>query len=128
MGEFFLTEDELDGEYITKKDGSLLVIPKDHYLNNMKQLSVKHMTNRAISVCIQCKFCTIMCPRYLLGHPLEPHKVMRNVGKLDASDDIFNDAHICCECGVCELYACPMGLSPREVNAFLKKKRGWSEV
>ncbi len=119
----YLSENELNEAVITKKDGSILLIHKNSHLSNMKKLSVKHMINRAISVCIQCKYCTMMCPRYLLGHPLEPHMVMRNVGKKDIRDECFNDVHICCECGVCELYACPMGLSPREVNVYLKKER-----
>ena len=29
-------------------------------------------------------------------------------------------AAMCCECGVCELFSCPMGLSPRRINATLK--------
>jgi Na+-translocating ferredoxin:NAD+ oxidoreductase RnfC subunit len=28
----------------------------------------------------------------------------------------------CSECGVCEQYACPMGLSPRRVNAIIKQE------
>ena len=35
--------------------------------------------------------------------------------------DILN-ARLCCECGVCELYACPMGLFPRKINALLKQE------
>jgi len=26
------------------------------------------------SACDQCTFCTELCPRYLLGHPIEPHR------------------------------------------------------
>ena len=26
----------------------------------------------------------------------------------------------CCDCGVCEMFACPMGLSPRKVNSYVK--------
>jgi Na+-translocating ferredoxin:NAD+ oxidoreductase RnfC subunit len=36
--------------------------------------------------------------------------------------EILEDALICSECGVCEKFACPMMLSPREINAVLKKK------
>ena len=32
------------------------------------------------SACDQCRFCTEMCPRYLLGHPIEPHAAMRALG------------------------------------------------
>jgi Na+-translocating ferredoxin:NAD+ oxidoreductase RnfC subunit len=36
--------------------------------------------------------------------------------------DILEDALICSECGVCEKFACPMMLSPREINAAVKQK------
>ena len=84
------------------------------------------MLNRAKSSCIQCSLCTQMCPRNLMGHPIEPHKIMRKTslcsdlnGLLD-NKDILNAA-LCCECGVCELYACPMGLQPRRINSMSKK-------
>jgi len=32
----------------------------------------------------------------------------------------FGTAANCSECGLCELYSCPMGLSPRRINVFLK--------
>ena len=41
--------------------------------------------------------------------------------------DAFGDAANCCDCGVCEMFACPMGLSPRKVNGYIKgelRKRG----
>ena len=34
----------------------------------------------------------------------------------------FGDAANCCSCGVCEMFACPMGLSPRKVNDYMKGK------
>jgi Na+-translocating ferredoxin:NAD+ oxidoreductase RnfC subunit len=36
--------------------------------------------------------------------------------------EILEDALICSECGVCEKFACPMMLSPREINAAVKQK------
>lgn len=119
----FLEKSVIHNTSISKTDGAIILLPKDSYLLKMKKLSIEHMINRAKSACIQCKFCTIMCPRYLLGHPLHPHLIMRNVGKKDLSDPLFADAHICCECGICELFACPMGLSPREMNVYVKKER-----
>ena len=29
--------------------------------------------------CDQCSFCTELCPRYILGYPIEPHRVMRTL-------------------------------------------------
>ena len=64
-----------------------------------------------------------MCPRYLLGHPLRPHKIMRAISmSLDHSEEIFKEALICSECGICEMYACPMGISPRQVNIMIKNE------
>jgi Na+-translocating ferredoxin:NAD+ oxidoreductase RnfC subunit len=37
------------------------------------------------------------------------------------------NALLCCECGICEIYACPMELQPCRINAFLKgeiRRRG----
>jgi len=57
--------------------------------------------------------------------------VMRQMSALDFSgknslsdmpEEILNEALICCECGVCETYACPMGLSPRQVNKYVKSE------
>jgi Na+-translocating ferredoxin:NAD+ oxidoreductase RnfC subunit len=31
-------------------------------------------------------------------------------------------AFMCCECGVCEMYSCPMRPFPRRINAVLKKQ------
>jgi Na+-translocating ferredoxin:NAD+ oxidoreductase RnfC subunit len=31
-------------------------------------------------------------------------------------------AALCCECGVCEIYACPMELSPCRINGLIKQE------
>jgi len=70
--------------------------------------------------------CTDLCPRYLTGHNITPHIVMQNFYRVDnISDDAefekaFGSALNCCECGICENYACPMMLSPRRVNVHMK--------
>ena len=101
---------------ITKTNGGVLVLPETHLLARRASLSLTHMRNRAKSACIQCRFCTDLCPRYLLGHALYPHRVMRAFA-MDRADP---SALLCMECGICEMYACPMGLSPRRVQASLK--------
>ena len=45
------------------------------------------------------------------------------------NDEILNDpdvraAQLCCECGICEVVACPMGLQPRKINSAIKKRLG----
>ena len=113
-------------EYVTKTTSGILVLKNDGYIANHSRISVKHMLNRAHSACIQCSYCTQMCPRHLMGHPLEPHKIMRKTALLGSFDGLLSDpdiknALLCCECGICETYACPMGLQPRRINALLKK-------
>ncbi len=49
---------------------------------------------------------------------------MRSASYGRADTDILTQAILCCECGICELYACPMFLSPREMNAILRSKFG----
>lgn len=116
-----LSKSQLEERGITKTNGAIIVIPNEHYLVNRDKISIEHIINRAKSACIQCSYCTDFCPRYLIGHPIKPHKIMRAVA-LSKYEDSIKAAQLCCECGVCELYACPMGLSPRQVNIYLKNE------
>ena len=43
-------------------------------------------------------------------------------------DEDVKQALICSECGVCEEYACPMGLQPRRINKMLKTIYGQNKV
>lgn len=121
MGRLVLGDD-IGKRTITKTDGGIIVLPKNHYLVMQRQVPIKHLINRAKSACIQCSACTEMCPRHLLGHPLRPHKIMRAISTTDDYGESFKEALLCSECGICEMYACPMGLSPRRINVFLKGK------
>lgn len=115
-------KEEVVDRVITKTDGGIIVIPKEHYLAQKEKMTIEHIKNQAKSACIQCHFCTDMCPRNLIGHPLNPHKIMRNIAFEQLDNEETKQALICCECGVCELYACPMGLSPKRINVYLKGK------
>ncbi|MBS4537852.1 SLBB domain-containing protein [Clostridium sp. D2Q-11] len=115
-----IDDDESDENYIKKTDGSLIVLPKDHYIVERKRKPLKTIINETRSACIQCRYCTDLCHRYLIGHKLRPHKIMRNIGMSEHDAEIMKEALICCECGICELYSCPMGLSPRLVNTYIK--------
>ena len=81
------------------------------------------MRSSSGSPCTQCSRCTDLCPRYLIGHALEPHRIMRHLAYNPGMvGEVLEDALICSECGVCEKFACPMMLSPREINAAVKQK------
>ncbi len=116
------TKERVETSYVTKTLGGIVVVESDSYLITMKRLPMHHIIRRTESACIQCQMCTDLCPRYLNGHPLYPHKVMRALGMHERNLEAMISALICCECGVCELYACPMGLSPKTVNQFIKKE------
>lgn len=119
--------ENLERETVTKTTSGILVLPEDGWHGNHTEVNIRKMLNRAASACIQCSFCTQLCPRALVGHPLAPHRIMR---KMAVSADIssclddrdIRNAALCCECGICEVYACPMGLQPREINSLIKKE------
>ena len=122
---------------VTKTTSGILVLPEDGAIDRRRKTQLNHMLNRAKAACIQCTFCTQLCPRHMLGHPLQPHRIMRkmamNMPHQDnkttkdhwilpelLEDKDIRQAAICSECGVCEVYACPMGLQPRVVNSLIK--------
>ncbi|MGL5722675.1 MAG: 4Fe-4S dicluster domain-containing protein [Brevinema sp.] len=121
MGKVY-SYDQLDSLVVSKTVNSILVLPENHYLEKRQNIPVQHMINQTNSACIQCRECTEMCPRFLIGHPLHPHRIMRNIafGNIE-TNDVFTESLICCECGVCD-YVCPMHLSPRRVNQMVKKE------
>lgn len=110
---------------VTKTTSGFILVPDDAPLVLNHQIPVSVSLKRAKMSCIQCSYCTQMCPRYLTGHPLKPHMIMRKLAYAQSPEDILDDIHvkeamICSECGLCETYACPMGLKPRQVNIYLK--------
>lgn len=57
-----------------------------------------------------------MCPRALLGYPLEPHKMVRTAMQVaQAMPQMVISATLCCGCGICESLACNQGISPKAV-------------
>ena len=102
-------------EVITKTTAGLIVLPKDHYLIKRKNQPEQNWHRIGKSACDQCSYCTELCPRYLLGYQVEPHKVMRSLGFTKTGSAVWNQmAELCCSCGLCTLYACPEDLYPKE--------------
>jgi len=128
-----MTMEQADQAVVTKTTSGILVLPADGYHARTSHIDLPRMLRRASSACIQCSFCTQLCPRHMLGHPLQPHRIMRkmamchDVTKLLQDPDIQN-AQLCCECGICESYACPMGLFPRKINGMLKKELAAAKI
>ena len=106
---------------ITKTTNAILVLPQNHYLVERKRAKPEIMLKRAAASCCQCSMCTDLCPRNALGHPIQPHLFMRAATCKDVQDpNIFLDTFFCCSCGLCELYSCFQGLSPRSLMATYK--------
>lgn len=127
MGRVY-TSSGIDSACVTKTTGNILVLPEDHYLIRRSKVSIERIKLQTKSACIRCRMCTDLCPRYLLGHNVTPHLVMRNLWREAYIEDgreyaeAFGSAANCCECMACELFSCPMGLSPCKVNMHMKKK------
>ncbi|MFH1138241.1 MAG: 4Fe-4S dicluster domain-containing protein [Pseudomonadota bacterium] len=108
---------------ITKLTSGLIVLPADHNVVAGKIKDPAVIAKITKLACCQCTLCTELCPRYLLGHALRPHQIMRGLNALPGQDlEAMKEALLCSECGICEKFACPMMISPREVNARLKKE------
>ena len=91
---------------ITKTTNAIIILPEDHQLVLKADKDLKVEKRRASSACCQCRTCTDLCSRHVLGHPIEPHRVMRAVANGDASDmKIFVNTMYCSGCGICEKYA-----------------------
>ncbi|MBN1478334.1 SLBB domain-containing protein [Candidatus Sumerlaeota bacterium] len=103
---------DLDAPVI-KTTGAVLVFPADHPLIAKCHRTEDHTVRIGRSACDQCSFCTDLCPRWLLGHPIEPHRAMRALGFHEERAQLVLGASYCCECNLCSLIACPEDLDPR---------------
>lgn len=103
-------------EPVTKTTAGIIVLPSDHFLVLRKTAPRETYTRIGHGQCDQCTFCTQLCPRYILGYPIEPHRVMRTLlmtGEAKARGSLW--AQYCCECNVCSFIACPEMLDPKNI-------------
>lgn len=108
---------------VTKTTGGLIALPVDHLLIQRRRSDMRSIINMARTVCEQCVLCTDLCPRHLIGHELPPHLIVRSVNYNHiAAPSVLLSALTCSECGVCEAYACPVGISPMRLNQSLKAR------
>jgi Na+-translocating ferredoxin:NAD+ oxidoreductase RnfC subunit len=110
-------------EPITKTTGGLIVLPREHRLIERYSLDWKAIARIGASACDQCSFCTEFCPRWLLGHPIEPHKAMRSLGFNEVGEANVAGTDFCCECNLCTMIACPEDLDPKNVCTHNKRRR-----
>ncbi|MDO8835950.1 MAG: SLBB domain-containing protein [Vicinamibacterales bacterium] len=102
-------------DVVTKTLGGLVVLPASHPLIGRYRATPRQIARIGRSACDQCRFCTDLCPRYLLGHPIEPHRAMRSLGFAPSPAAMVAGTLYCCECNLCSLYACPEDLDPKNV-------------
>ena len=106
---------------VTKTTNAVLVLPKTLPLIQRKQTKTSVDIRRAMSACCQCSYCTSLCPRHLLGHPIDPSALMNAAAHSVTSDATpYINAAFCSGCGLCETYSCNQGLSPRMLLAATK--------
>jgi Predicted NADH:ubiquinone oxidoreductase, subunit RnfC len=113
-----VTEDSV----VTKTTKGFIILPVDHPHAAVFKRDIAVSLKRAKAVCSQCMHCTELCPRHLLGHPIEPHRVMRAVAYNLDDPGLLGNAMLCSECGVCDLFSCTFGLSPRMMNKAVKAR------
>lgn len=125
MGQVMKSFDEV----VTRTTGALLLFPEDHVITRRYNTTPRQRDVIGMSACDQCSFCTEMCPRYLLGHPVEPHIAMRSLEFNRMGEQAILGAQFCCECNLCTMYACPEDLYPSFAcidNKQLMKREGLS--
>ncbi|MCL4204217.1 MAG: 4Fe-4S dicluster domain-containing protein [Pirellulaceae bacterium] len=107
---------------VAKNMGGIIPLPRNHYLAMRKSQSRETYTRIGHGQCDQCSLCTELCPRYIMGYPIEPHKVMRTLlmtGEAKQRGSLW--AQYCCECNVCSFIACPESLDPKNICVDAKK-------
>ena len=110
-----------DSDVITKTSNAILVLPPDQYVIKKRTSNPSISLKRAMSACCQCRMCTDLCPRNLLGHPIEPHRFMRNISSGTTNDvKPYLGTFFCCSCGLCEMYSCFQELNPRTLIGIVK--------
>lgn len=110
------------GGFVTKKNKGFVILKKDHFLIRKKSITPEQARRVNKATCEQCRMCTDMCPRYLLGHNMQPHKMMRVMNYSINDLEGQKIAQLCCQCNMCELFACPAGLHPKMANLYFKDK------
>lgn len=108
-------------DVVTKTSNAILVLPKESPVVQKRVTPFSLQIKQAMAACCQCRMCTDLCSRNLLGQPIEPHKIMRAAASGVASDPkALLGVFSCSSCGICEMYACGQGLNPRTIISEIK--------
>lgn len=109
-------------DVVVKTTNALIIVPDNIPAVVNKKRTAEENLRLAASVCCQCTRCTDMCPRHLLGYPLEPHKMVRaTLSTAMETPELIRAASLCCSCDICGTFACCQGISPMAVIREYKK-------
>ncbi|WP_394243921.1 SLBB domain-containing protein [Vibrio astriarenae] len=104
---------------LTKVSSGLLVLKADSRVAKIKQRTDAQVIKMARSACDQCGQCSALCPRALLGYPVDPRKTMRVALVADSEHALAGQA--CCGCNLCTMWSCPEGVDPHRVCSLAKR-------
>lgn len=109
-------------DVVEKTTSALFVLPRSNRSAVRMTFDREQVRRQGRSACEQCRLCTDLCPRYLLGYDIQPHRVMQGWCYSLLETPLLTMVFNCSQCGVCEQYACPMDLSPRRVCVILQEE------
>ncbi len=116
-------------DVVKKPTSGLLILPKTIPAVRNKLRTVDENFRMAASVCCQCTRCTDLCPRHLLGYPLEPHKMVRStLSAAQADPELIKTATLCCGCDICGTLACCQDISPMQIIKQYKNILGKNKM
>jgi len=115
---------------VDKTTGGVIVLPDNHVAVRRRRIDWQQTARIGRSACDQCCFCTELCPRWILGHPIEPHRAMRSLGFNLVGEANTAGTQFCCECNLCSYYSCPESLDPKNVcgqnkRRLMAEKKRW---
>ena len=114
---------------VMKTTTSIIILPPENPTAVRKTRPLSIDINITKAICCQCIYCTMICPRAMLGHNLKPHIIMRslNLGLPSPSENVTT-AGLCCNCDLCGVYSCPMNLPIGRLNTEIANtmtELGW---
>ncbi|MDP8246871.1 MAG: SLBB domain-containing protein [Candidatus Tritonobacter lacicola] len=114
---------------VSKTTTSIIILPPDNPTVVRKTRPLSIDINRTKAMCCQCNYCTMICPRAMLGHSLKPHIIMRSINLgLPSPATNVTMAALCCNCDLCGVYSCPMCLPVGRINVEITdtmSEMGW---
>ncbi len=116
---------DLENDVVTKTTKGLLIFPETHGIVQRKRMPMSMTLKRASGACCNCRMCSDLCPRYLLGYDLEVHRTLRAASHSEVQDtEAFLQSSLCCGCGVCTVIGCQQMLDPQAISMEIKGQLG----